>query len=352
MNNLFVKLEEKNTEIKIFKNIYFDNSTFHNNGIVITDSNLILNPKLEELAKDKNFLVLNAGEEYKTLESIEMILKKAIQKNLDRSSVIFGIGGGVVCDMTAFAASIYMRGCKLVLVPTTLLSMVDASIGGKTGIDYLDKKNLLGTFYPASEVYIFTDFLKTLSEKEFKSGLAEILKHAFLSGMEFLDYIEINKEKINNREDLIMEEIIYKSLTVKAKYIQEDFREKGIRKHLNLGHTFGHALESALGLGNITHGEAVAWGIYKSVCAGVLLGITNKAYARRVEKVLKAFGYNLFINDFNHDSFFNALKADKKKQDGDNIFIVQKNISDTGMYQLSKEVIKRVISTSFSMVAE
>ena len=257
--------------------------------------------------------------------------------------MFIGIGGGVICDMTAFAASVYMRGCRVVLVPTSLLSMVDASIGGKTGVDFLDRKNLIGSFYPAEKVLVYTEFLSTLTDNEYKSGLAEIIKHGFLSGEDFLAYIEGHSDKIISRDPEIMAELILKSLKVKAEYIEQDFRETGCRAHLNLGHTFGHALETAAGLGRFTHGEAVAWGINKAMTAGKLCGITDTAYAERVENILRKYGYDLDFSEFDRKKYIEAISSDKKKKEGRLRFILQKNIGETVIQSLETALITEVL---------
>ena len=245
--------------------------------------------------------------------------------------------------MAAFAASVYMRGCGIILVPTTLLSMVDASIGGKNGVDFMERKNLIGSFYPAQTVLIYTGFLESLSEKEYKSGLAEIIKHGFLSGNEFIDYIESSSEALLARDPGTVEEVVYRSLKVKASYIEEDFRETGIRAHLNLGHTFGHALETAAGLGEFTHGEAVAWGIWKAVKAGLLAGITDSAYADRVERILRKYGYNIDYSGFNHELYLEALASDKKKKDGKLRFILQRSAGSTEIRSLDPGILEEVV---------
>ncbi|MDC7125115.1 MAG: 3-dehydroquinate synthase [Spirochaetales bacterium] len=344
-----VILEGKTTEVVIgrsldFSSLYNDSEKGQNASLLVTDDTMFTSDEAEALSKhSKEVVVLGSGEKYKDLESVQSIEQSAVNAGLDRSSVITALGGGVICDITAFAASLYMRGCRLVLVPTTLLSMVDASIGGKSGVDFMERKNLIGSFYPAEKVCIDTNFLLTLSDKEYLSGFAEIIKHAFLSGEDFLKYIEDNSKAVFNRDPDIMAELIFKSLKVKAFYIEQDFKEQGIRTHLNLGHTFGHALEAAAGLGTITHGEAVAWGIAKAVRAGVLAGITEPAYADRVISVLRKYGYEVDFNAFDTKKFMKALHSDKKKLNGKVRFILQKKIGETDIFQLDDQIIKEAI---------
>ena len=346
MKSFKVKLENKETAVHIAEKPVFESLLNKSSNIlVVTDQTMSRDRIVKELiATGVKHVVLEAGEQYKNLESIESIAAAAVENGLDRSSLIVGIGGGVICDMAAFAAAVYMRGCRLVLVPTTLLSMVDASIGGKSGVDFLARKNLIGSFYPAEDVLVFTEFLNTLSDAEYKSGLAEIIKHAFLSGEHLLSFLERNNRGIMDREPGVMAELIYMSLRVKASYIEEDFREEGIRAHLNLGHTFGHALETAAGLGSFTHGEAVAWGIARAIRAGLLTDSTDKQYAERAENLLRDYGYNIDYSDFDRELYMNALLSDKKKRDGRLRFILQKDLGHTFITQLDQAVIEEVLN--------
>lgn len=345
MRSLNVQLENRKTSVEISGIPDFIHGIENkNNALIVTDETLAgfeaVRPLLNAGIKT---VILGSGERYKTLKSIEAIASAAVEHGLDRDALIIGIGGGVICDMAAFASSVYMRGCRLQLVPTTLLSMVDASIGGKTGVDFLEKKNLIGSFYPAERVLVYTEFLKTLSEAEYKSGLAEIIKHAFLRGDRLLDFIEQNHSGIIDREQGVMEELIFMSLEVKADYIQQDFREQGIRAHLNLGHTFGHALETAAGLGRLSHGEAVAWGIVKALKAGVLAGVTDKNYAERAEKLIRDYGYDADFDDYDHDVYMKALLSDKKKKAGRLRFIIQEKLGSTLIMNLDNKIIEEVL---------
>jgi len=199
-------------------------------------------------------VVLESGESSKHLSSLERILSTCLDEGLARDGRIIGFGGGVVCDLSAFAASVYMRGCRLTLVPTTLLAMVDAAVGGKTAVDFRGMKNMVGSFYPAGEVLICIDTLRTLSDKEFLNGLAEVIKHALLSQDEELyKFLLVKKNEILSREPKTLATLVELSLEVKKWYIEQDPTEtKGIRQMLNLGHTFAHALESSSHFPGIT----------------------------------------------------------------------------------------------------
>ena len=346
MDSFVLELPEFRTEVEIhggmdIPGIFSDPS----DSIVVTDSTVAGLPGVSNALETSgmNTVVLQPGEEFKSLASIEIIAEAAVRGGIDRGGLVIGIGGGVICDMAAFTASIYMRGCRLHLVPTTLLSMVDASLGGKTGVDFMDRKNLIGTFYPAEKVSVFTGFLGSLSDREYRSGLAELIKHGFLTGGSILDIIRDSSDKVTGRDPELMKTVVADSLRVKAEYIRKDFRETGCRAHLNLGHTFGHALETAAGLGVVSHGEAVAWGMARAMRAGVLAGVTDPAYAESVENLLEDYGYDLDFSAYNRDLYMSALTSDKKKRNGEVRFVLQKEAGDTLMMPLEHGIIERVV---------
>jgi 3-dehydroquinate synthase len=266
---------------------------------------------------------MEAGESHKNWQTVEAILRSAHDAGLGRDGTFIGVGGGVVGDLCAFAASIYMRGCSLALVSTTLLAMVDASLGGKTGFDLFDKKNLAGTFYPARHVYMPTESLTSLPQSEWRSGMAELIKTAILDGDDFIDELA-SADLLSNLTKLAP--CISRAARFKGRIVEEDPLETGNRRVLlNLGHTFGHALESVAGLGTISHGEAVAWGIARSCDLGLALGITPHARAAKIKALLAAYGYDggalrPLINNVN--DFIQALSSDKKKRGGNLTFIV------------------------------
>lgn len=253
------------------------------------------------------------------------------------------IGGGVVCDVTAFTASIYMRGVDVILLPTTLLSMVDASVGGKTGIDFEGYKNILGTFYPAREVRIIPEMIQSLPEREYRSGLAEVIKHALLSDEDLFSLLLENADLIKKREPELLEEIIFRSLKIKSWFIQKDPLDKDIRGYLNLGHTFGHALESLGKLSQWTHGEAVAWGLNKAMEAGVLMGLTDSDYAKKVRRLLEQYDYTLALKSRDTEDLLQNMQRDKKKLSGKLRFILQERHGRTLYSEVPEEILRKVI---------
>ncbi len=295
-----------------------------------------------------NFLVLPPGEENKNWNAIDKILTAAMNAGLGRDAVFVGIGGGVVCDITAFAASIYMRGCGLILIPTTLLSMIDASLGGKTGIDFKGYKNIAGTFYPAGEIRICIESLSTLPDSHFKGGLSEVIKHGMLGSRSLFRILTEEHEKILSRDPGCLEKIILKSIEIKGKYVRKDLLENGIRAHLNLGHTFAHALESVSGFSGWSHGEAVAWGLNMAIKTGLELGITSSRYGERVEKLLNLYAYRLFAEKISPADILEAMKQDKKKRKGEVFFILQKDICNTLRRKVDDRILLKILKKNLS----
>ncbi len=288
--------------------------------IIVTDENTLQYSPFPERT-----LVLESGEEHKRMESLERILSFALSSSLGRDSSFIALGGGVVCDMTALAASLYMRGCRLILLPTTLLCMVDATLGGKTAIDYMGTKNLIGTFYPADEVIIPTYSLKTLPESQFMSGMGEVVKHALLSpDNDLYDFLIENRDRILAKDSATTERLLELSLLVKKDYIERDPKEtKGIRSTLNFGHTFGHALESVTNY-TVSHGLAVVWGMKKALTAGLLLGLTPQDFYLWSVNLIASFPFecSFKVDRKDYTAFLEATKKDKKKKGGRTNFVL------------------------------
>lgn len=316
--------------------------SYGKNAMYVFDENT---KDIVSLDKDR-CVVLPSGESAKNYKSIAKIIDKALSLSLARDSIFVAIGGGVVCDMTAFASSIYMRGARLSLVPTTLLSIVDASLGGKTGIDYCGYKNLIGSFYPAEEILICTESLKSLSEKEYICGLGEVVKHAFLSpSWKLYDFLCKNSNMILNRDLATLLEMIKLSLEVKKHYIEIDPEEKkGIRSFLNLGHTFGHALESITNY-KISHGEGVAWGVAKAIEAGEIVSITSDEYKSKAFALLSLYPFDTSLkvpSDMIED-FLKAISKDKKKSNGSVKFVLMKGQGEPVLMPLEEQIVKSIV---------
>lgn len=291
-----------------------------------------------------NKVVIPEGEKAKNWDTAEKILRSAVKAGLGRDGYIAGIGGGMLCDLAAFAASTYMRGCRLILVPTTLLAMVDAAVGGKTGFNFMGLKNMVGTFYPAGEVYLFPETLETLPQREFLCGIAETIKHACLGDESLFELLENEREKIVDRRKGTLMEIVKRSVLVKCRVVEQDPLEGGGRMFLNLGHTFGHALESVLGFSESRHGEAVAWGMVQAMELGRRLGLTDPEYAGRVKDIVKAYGFRLAYA-IPVEQFLEAAAGDKKKREGMVRFILQRRLGETVSRPVDEKLLREVLDS-------
>ncbi|MCR4823409.1 MAG: 3-dehydroquinate synthase [Treponema sp.] len=299
-------------------------------------------------------LILGAGEPYKTIESVLAIVKAALDNNGQRSAVFVGIGGGVITDMTAFAASIFKRGAHCELLPTTLLSMVDAAVGGKTGCDFDSYKNMIGSFFPAQKIHICPAFIESLPQHEYRSGMAEVVKTALLYSPELYEKLEACPQILNDRKNPLVKEAIKICVNAKAKVVEQDLTEKNIRMQLNLGHTFGHALESMAGLGVVTHGDGVAWGMARAADLSQKLGLCTKEYCERVKKCLASFGWETkpvhpaMKEKYSDDEeiakiLLNAMKKDKKNSSDRVRFILQSDIGETVITEVPEADILSVL---------
>ncbi|MCF7943068.1 MAG: 3-dehydroquinate synthase [Spirochaetia bacterium] len=335
------RIGDKRTTVRFFDRISQLPSVKDNTLVVFDEFTAELYP-----LKPENYIIIKRGETYKTLAVAETILEKAVSSGLGRDACFTAVGGGVVCDMTAFAAAVYMRGVEVSLIPTTLLSMVDASLGGKTGVDFLSYKNLIGAFYPAAEVFICPEFVLTLSDHEYFNGLAEVIKHGLLSGGELFRKITEKRALITSRNMDMVNSLVYESLLVKKEYVEADPYEKtGLRACLNFGHTFGHAFETVNGLQNSSHGEAVAWGMAKALQAGKTAGITDAGYVDQVLEILAACNYPIDrkISDFT--TFYKALMHDKKNTSKKIRFVLQKKLAATYIGELPEQIIRTVVTS-------
>ncbi len=275
-------------------------------------------------AKELIIITLQDGEEYKNQASIEYILEALFNHKFNRSSLLIAFGGGVIGDMTGYAASIYQRGIDFVQIPTTLLSQVDASVGGKTGINNKYGKNLIGAFYQPKAVYIDPHFLTTLPKREFGAGVAEIVKMAVTFNKEFFEFLETyNLHDTNN-----LKEAIKSSVETKAEVVSKDEKEKGLRAALNYGHTFGHVIENETNYTKYLHGESVAIGMVMANRLAMRLGLLQKEEARRIEALLQKYELPTTYTIKDKDSFYEAFFLDKKSSDSTITFILPKGIGD------------------------
>ncbi|MDR2080704.1 MAG: 3-dehydroquinate synthase [Campylobacteraceae bacterium] len=291
-------------------------------------------------AKELYEVVIKDGEKHKNMQTIEYILNKLFKFKLDRKSTLIALGGGVVGDMTGFAAAIYQRGIDFIQIPTTLLAQVDASVGGKTGVNTVFGKNLIGAFYQPKAVYCESEFLKTLPKREFNAGIAEIVKMAVMFNKEFYGWLE--KSDLNNEANL--KEAIAKSIKIKADIVAQDEKESGIRAVLNYGHTFAHAIEQKTHYHKFLHGEAVAIGIVMANELAVNLGLLQRDEAFKIEKILQKFSLPTRYKIINIDSFYEAFLLDKKSANSKITFILPHGIGNFTMRDdISEDIVKKIL---------
>ncbi len=270
--------------------------TQHKKIIIVTDSNVasLYASRLSAAAVKEGFefnlFEIPAGEESKTLDWTGKIYSFLLKNGAERGTPVIALGGGVTGDLAGFAASTFMRGLPFFNVPTTLIAQSDSAVGGKTGVNLKEGKNLVGTFFQPRYVHIDVDVLKTLPEKEFKSGLAEVVKHAVIAGQGFVDFITENAPGIMNKDPEIMEIAVCEFVKIKGGVVEKDEKESGLRKVLNLGHTLGHALEAETGYGKMNHGEGVAVGMVLAAQISAHMGLSGKGLADSIRQLLSLFG--------------------------------------------------------------
>jgi len=274
-------------------------------------------------------VILPDGEQFKDLDHLNLIFDRLLETRHNRTTTLIALGGGVVGDMTGFAASAYQRGVDFVQVPTTLLSQVDSSVGGKTGVNHPLGKNMIGAFHQPRAVVIDTDVLNTLPERELAAGLAEVIKYGLIYDAEFLNWLEQNMDGLNARDPELLAQAIYRSCEIKAEVVAEDEKEAGIRAWLNLGHTFGHAIESHQGYGNWLHGEAVGAGTMMAADLSCRLGWISDADRERVERILLAAKLPIMAPaDMSEQAFMDLMSVDKKVMDGQLRLVLLKQLGE------------------------
>ena len=266
------------------------------------------------------------GEAHKDWPTLQLIFDALLENGCDRKTVLFALGGGVVGDMTGFAAASYMRGVPFVQVPTTLLAQVDSSVGGKTAINHPLGKNMIGAFYQPLHVVCDLDVLKTLPVRELSAGLAEVIKYGPIADMAFFDWIEANLDPLLARDTAALAHAIRRSCEIKAWVVGQDERESGLRAILNFGHTFGHAIESGLGYGEWLHGEGVACGMVMAAHLSQRLGLIDKPFVERLTRLIRRAGLPIrgpvLSAADNAGRYLELMRLDKKSEAGEIRFVV------------------------------
>jgi len=274
-------------------------------------------------------VVLPDGEQYKTLDTVNTIFSALLEARFDRSCTLIALGGGVVGDMTGYAAASYQRGVSFIQIPTTLLSQVDSSVGGKTGVNHALGKNMIGAFHQPKCVVIDVDTLDTLEDREYSAGMAEVIKYGFLGNAIFLDYLQNNINGLMARDKVLIIESVYQSCEDKANIVAQDELEAGKRALLNLGHTFGHAIENTLGYGNYLHGEAISVGMLMAAKLSQLEGYLSVEDVNQVQDLLEKSNLPISISGkITASDFMAAMSVDKKVIDGNIRLILLKKLGD------------------------
>lgn len=339
MDRLFVKLGENSYDI-CFTDTFdslcdeLEKINAPQKLLIVTDSNVAplyadeVNKILENAGYDSEVYVFPAGEENKHMDTILGICGACVKHDMDRKSMIIALGGGVVGDMAGFAASIYMRGIRFIQLPTTLLSQSDSSVGGKTGIDFMESKNILGAFWQPKLVFINVSTLKTLPEIQFVSGMGEVIKHGIIRNREFYEFIKNNVELIKSLDSNTLIKMSKTNCAIKAGVVECDERESGLRAILNFGHTIGHAVESAYNF-TMTHGECVGLGMLAVSKLAKDRGMISDSDLKDIEATLLSYGFSTREKLPEKSEILRFMHKDKKKADGKLSFVLPVRIGET-----------------------
>ncbi len=350
-NKLLINNKKLKTEILIKKNHIskFVKDIAKKNELVFC----ILDSKIKidlNFSKQKNIKVISiqCGERAKTFQVYKSLVEKLINKNVNRKSVIIAIGGGTLGDLTGFVASTVLRGLDFFLIPTTLLSQVDSSIGGKNGINTIYGKNLIGTFYQPKKVLIDISILDTLPKKEIRSGYAEIIKHALIKDYSFFCWLEENANKLLTLNKSILEQAIYKSIMIKLHYVIKDEKEflvnNNSRAMLNFGHTIGHAVESSYNYKKFNHGEAISIGMITEAKISNYLGLLSSNDLDRIKKHFKKCGLKIYDHILTESKIISKLTKDKKNfQNNINFSLINKIGSSIFYKKLDKRTVTKIL---------
>ncbi len=351
MAGIIVELNERSYPIEIKGGLLADLGSslkalgFTGKCAVVTNprvGGLYLEALLESLERAGGFspvvITLPDGEEYKNFTELQKIYEVLVENCFERTSPILALGGGVIGDITGFAAATYLRGVPYVQIPTTLLAQVDSSVGGKTAVNHSGGKNLIGSFYQPRAVFIDTQTLKTLDERDVLAGLAEVIKYGVILDSEFFEFLEKNAAPLKALNEDLITEAISRSCSIKADVVARDeFETSGERAVLNLGHTFGHAIESLSGYGVYRHGEAVAIGMVMAARFSLSLGLCTEETAERIEALIRALGLPVEAPQIDAEDYITAMRHDKKVSGGKLRFILIREIGAVELRDVSTD---------------
>jgi 3-dehydroquinate synthase len=357
MQKIRVELGERSYDISIGNNILDGIGDALKSLNLSPKVALVSNPTVLELygervsnsVKEAGFDLLTVtipdGEEYKDLLWLQHIYDELLSHKLDRSSALIALGGGVIGDMTGFAASTYMRGVAYIQVPTTLLAQVDSSVGGKTGVNHKLGKNMIGTFWQPRLVWVDIETLRTLPRRELLAGLAEVIKYGVIYDRELFDFLADNKDRVLDLDSAALAHIVQRSCEIKAEVVAKDEREAGLRAILNYGHTIGHAIETVTEYKRFLHGEAVALGMYLEARLSGMLGLIDEAEVIKIKGVIDSYGLpSEKPASINAHSIFLSMQLDKKAVAGELKFILPEKIGSVRIHKgVSENQLREVL---------
>jgi 3-dehydroquinate synthase len=336
MATINVELEERSYPISIEADILSQSTLLQS---IIDKKRIVVvsNQKVADLYAEKltlamtpqrfELILIPDGEQYKNLQTFESVIGELLTIGAGRDTVLIALGGGVVGDLTGYVAASFQRGIPFIQIPTTLLAQVDSSVGGKTAVNHPLGKNMIGAFYQPKAVFIDTTTLHTLPPREFSAGMAEVIKYGIIYDVAFFEWLEQNQDALKRKEQQALSYAIQRSCEIKAEIVAQDEKESGIRALLNLGHTFGHAIEAEQGYGNWLHGEAVAAGMILAAKASEAKGWLNASETRRIENLIASFELPVNKpNDMGYAPFMQHMRRDKKVAAGQIRFVLPKGL--------------------------
>jgi len=335
MKTLTVNLGDRSYPIyigvELLQNLALIQKHIQTKAVCIVSNTAVSKLYLGELKKSLNDyrvieVILEDGEQFKNVDSLNQIYTALLNNQFNRDSTIIALGGGVVGDIAGYAAASFMRGIPFIQIPTTLLSQVDSSVGGKTGINHPLGKNMIGAFYQPQAVIIDMNVLKTLDVREISAGLAEVIKYGLIWDKDFFDHLETHINDLKNLNITQLEQAIYRSCQIKAEVVSQDEKESGLRAILNLGHTFGHAIENCLGYGEWLHGEAVGCGMVMAAQMSLAHDWINEKELDRISGLIKAAGLPIKKPNIAKQDFLDAMSLDKKNKNQNIYLVLQQGI--------------------------
>lgn len=304
---------------------------------------------LRKSGKRSISIVLPDGEQFKTWTVLNQIYDALLSAHCDRKTTLVALGGGVIGDMTGFAAATYQRGVDFVQVPTTLLAQVDSSVGGKTGINHPLGKNMIGAFHQPRAVLMDLSTLKSLPPRQLSAGLAEVIKHGAIADPVFFSWLETHMEALRRCDQSLLQHAVLRSCEIKAEVVRKDEREGGLRAILNFGHTFGHAIEAGLGYGDWLHGEAVGAGMVQAAELSRELGLIESSVVTRLRSLVQAAGLPVLAPAFTTETWLKHMAIDKKAEGGTNRFVLLERLGAATIRSAPHDVLKIVLNSTATL---